>query len=68
MNRSVTDTIAAAMEDADGADECYIVITTSDGDMVTHASTNRMSINIGLLETAKLRLAAQLVKDEESHP
>jgi hypothetical protein len=64
MRRSATDTIAAAMEDADGAEEVFIIMTNAEGDIITLSTTDRVSTKIGLLETAKMRIAAGLTKDE----
>jgi hypothetical protein len=52
------------MEDAEGAEDCLIIITTGDGDMLTLSSTDRTSTKLGLLESARLRIAAQFTKDE----
>jgi hypothetical protein len=63
MQRSPTDTIVAAMEEAETATACLIILTQSDGQIVTLGSSDRRVVRLGLLETAKQWLIADMLRD-----
>ena len=52
------------MEDAEGCEDCIVVMTKEDGDILYLCTTDKRATKIGLLETAKLFIAAELVKDD----
>jgi hypothetical protein len=60
--RSVTETLIKAMEEADTAQECIVVMTTSEGDMIWLASNDAISVKIGLLESAKCWIVSEMKK------
>jgi len=55
---SVTDTIACAMDDADGADACIVIIARGE-DVMVHRNALRQWEAIGLLNAA-----ADVISDE----
>ena len=60
MTRTPTDTLIAAMEEADTAQECLVVMTNSEGEIIWLCTTDKLSVKIGMLETAKLCLLASM--------
>ena len=63
--RTPTETIIAAMEEAETATNAIIVMTTKEGDTLTLATTSVLSTRLGLLEMAKAIIISDLVKDRE---
>ncbi len=63
--RTPTETIIAAMEEAETATNAIIVMTTKEGDILTLATTSVLSTRLGLLEMAKAIIISDLVKDRE---
>jgi hypothetical protein len=53
MRRSPTDTLIAAMEEAEKAQECMVIMTSSDGDIVWLCSSDKLTVKLGLVETVK---------------
>lgn len=51
--RTPTDTLIAAMEQAETAQECLIIMTTSDGSILTLGTSDKRVTRLGLIETAK---------------
>lgn len=51
--RTPTETIVAAMEEAETAKECLVIMTSEDGSIITLGSTSVLSTRLGLLEMAK---------------
>ena len=65
IERTPTETIIAAMEEAETASNAIIVMTTKDGDILTLATTSVLSPRLGLLEMAKALIISDLVKNKE---
>ena len=63
--RTPTETIIAAMEEAETATNAIIVMTTKEGDTLTLATTSVLSTRLGLLEMAKAIIIRDLVKNRE---
>jgi hypothetical protein len=63
MTRSPTETLIAAMEEAEDAKECLVVLTTKDGYILTLGSTDQRVLRIGMLETAKQWIVADMLSD-----
>ncbi len=63
--RTPTETIIAAMEEAETATNAIIVMTTKEGDTLTLATTSVLSTRLGLLEMAKAIIISDLVKNRE---
>ncbi len=63
--RTPTEAIIAAMEEAETATNAIIVMTTKEGDILTLATTSVLSTRLGLLEMAKAIIISDLVKDRE---
>ena len=63
--RTPTETIIAAMEEAETATNAIIVMTTKEGDILTLATTSVLSTRLGLLEMAKAIIISDLVKNRE---
>jgi len=64
-DRTPTETIIAAMEEAETATNAIIVMTTKDGDILTLATTSVLSTRLGLLEMAKALIISDLAKNKE---
>jgi hypothetical protein len=58
--RSVTDTLVKAMEEAGEAKECLVILTTEDGHILTLGTTDARVMRLGLLETAKQWMIADM--------
>jgi hypothetical protein len=63
MERSPTDTLVAAMEEAGLARELLVIMTTEDGHILTVATSDQRVIRMGLIETAKQWIIADMVSD-----
>ena len=63
MERSPTDTLVAAMEEAGSARELLVIMTTEDGHILTLATSDQRVIRMGLIETAKQWIIADMVSD-----
>ena len=63
MERSPTDTLVAAMEEAGSARELLVIMTTEDGHILTLATSDQRVIRMGLIETAKQWIIADMVLD-----
>ena len=65
MTRSPTDTLIAAMEQADGAQECLVIMTRADGAVLMLGSSDRRVVRLGLIETAKqwIRIIADMAAE-----
>ena len=63
MVRTPTDTLIAAMEDAGEAVQCLVILTTTDGHILTLGSTNQRVIRLGMLEAAKQWLVADMMAE-----
>lgn len=61
--RTPTETLIAAMEEAEKATECVVIMTQSDGHILTLGSTDQRVVRIGLLETAKQWMLADMVAE-----
>jgi hypothetical protein len=61
--RTPTETIVAAMEEAETATECLIIMTSSDGHILTLGSSGSRIIRLGLIETAKAWIIADMMKE-----
>ena len=64
MKRSPTDTLVAAMEEAEKAAECLVIMTTTDGDIIYLCSTDAKSTKFGLLEMTKQCIVADMRTEE----
>lgn len=62
--RTPTDTLIAAMEEAETAEECLVIMTSTDGSIITLGSTDKVSVKLGLLEMAKAICYADVAKME----
>ena len=65
MTRTPTDTLIAAMEEADTAQECIVVMTNSEGEILWMCSSDKLTTKIGLLETAKIYVMGGMIKAED---
>ena len=68
MTRTPTETLIAAMEEAGEAAECLVIMTTADGHILTLGTTDRRVLRLGMIETAKqwivAEMAAEMVRDQ----
>lgn len=53
ITRTPTETIVAAMEEAESARECLVIMTSAEGDIITIGSTSVFSTRLGLLKMAE---------------
>jgi hypothetical protein len=60
--RTPTETIVAAMEEAETAKECLVIMTDKDGSIITLGSTSVLSTRLGLLEMAKTLILSDVVE------
>ena len=51
------------MEEAGSAKECLVIMTTEDGHILTLGSTEQRVIRLGMLETAKSWLIADMMAE-----
>jgi hypothetical protein len=65
IQRTPTETIVAAMEEAETAKECLVIMTSEDGSIITLGSTSILSTRLGLLEMAKAMIIRDIVRMEE---
>jgi hypothetical protein len=65
MKRSPTETLVKAMEEVGEAVECLIIMTDSNGDIITLGSTDVLSTRLGLLEIAKTLMLKDIIKMPE---
>ena len=63
MKRTPTETLIAAMEEAEAATECLVIMTQSDGSILTLCSSEQRVVKLGLLETAKQWTVADMVSE-----
>ena len=63
--RTPTETIIAAMEAAGEATECLVILTTADGSILTLGSSPARVVRLGLIETAKAWLIADMIKEAD---
>jgi hypothetical protein len=63
QTRTPTDTLIAAMEEAGSAKECLVIMTTEDGHILTLGSTEQRVLRLGMIETAKQWLIADMVTE-----
>jgi hypothetical protein len=63
MHRDVTDTLIKAMEEADGATDCLVIMLNDKEEICWISSTDSLSIKFGMLETIKHYLIADLQKE-----
>lgn len=61
--RSPTDTLIAAMEEAGNAKECMVIMTSEDGDIIWLCSSDKYTIKLGLIETAKQCIVNDIKRD-----
>jgi len=59
--RTPTETIVKAMEEAETAKECLVIMTSADGSIITLGSTSVLSTRLGLLEMAKACILSDIV-------
>jgi hypothetical protein len=56
------------MEEAGEAAECLVIMTTADGHILTLGTTDRRVLRLGMIETAKqwivAEMAAEMVRDQ----
>lgn len=64
MTRSVTDTLIDAMEEADGAMQCIVIMLNDKGEIFWSTSTDSLSVRFGMLETMKHYLIAEMHQEE----
>jgi len=60
--RTPTETIVAAMEEAETAKECFVIMTDKDGSIITLGSTSVLSTRLGLLEMAKAIILSDMIE------
>jgi hypothetical protein len=60
--RTPTETIVAAMEEAESAKECLVIMTDKDGSIITLGSTSILSTRLGLLEMAKALILSDMIE------
>jgi len=63
--RSPTETLVKAMEEVGAAVECLIIMTDSNGDIITLGSTDVLSTRLGLLEMTKSLMLKDIIKMPE---
>jgi len=63
--RNPTETVVKAMEEVGEAVECLIIMTNSNGDIITLGSTDVLSTRLGLLEMAKTLMLKDIIKMSE---
>jgi hypothetical protein len=63
MVRTPTDTLIAAMGDVGEATQCLVILTTADGHILTLGSTDQRVIRLGMLESAKQWLVADMTAE-----
>jgi len=61
--RTCTDTLISAMEEADQAKECLVIMTTEDGHILTLGTSDQRVVRLGLIEAAKQWLIADMVAE-----
>ncbi len=61
ISRTPTETLIAAMEEAERAKECFVIMTDSNGEILTLASTSIISTRLGLLEMAKACILSDMI-------
>lgn len=66
MTRTPTDTLIAAMEEAGTAKELLVIMTSEDGHILALGTTDQRVLRLGLLETAKQWLIADMVAESVS--
>jgi hypothetical protein len=59
--RSPTDTLIAAMEEAETAMVCLVIMTDKDGSIIMLPSTSVLSTQLGLLEMEKAVILSGMV-------
>ena len=60
ITRTPTETLIVAMEEADGTRDCLIIMTHEDGSILTIASSPSRIVRLGLIETAKAWMLADM--------
>lgn len=63
MERSPTDTLIAAMEEAAVAKELLVIMATTDGHILTLGTSDQRVLRLGMIETAKQWLIADMVAE-----
>lgn len=61
IKRSPTETLVRAMEEVGEAVECLVIMTDSNGDIITLGSTTVLSTRLGLLEMAKTLMLKDII-------
>ena len=65
VNRSPTETLVAAMEEVGEANVCLVIMTDTNGDIITLGSTDVLSTRLGLLEMTKSLMLKDIIKRPE---
>lgn len=63
MERSPTDTLVHAMEQAGTAKQLLVIMTSEDGHILTLGTTDQRVIRLGLIEAAKQWMIADMVAE-----
>jgi hypothetical protein len=61
--RTPTDTLIAAMEEAEKATECLVIMTSNDGEIIWLSSNKSKMVKLGMLELVKQLIVAE-IRDE----
>jgi hypothetical protein len=64
-NSSVTETLIKAMEEAEPAEECLIIMTSREGEIMTLCSSTRLSTKLGMIEMARAIVYADVCKAKD---
>jgi hypothetical protein len=62
--RTPSETLMAALEEVENAQDCLIIIVGKDGDMLWHTSTDRDHAKLGMLEFVKQAIVARVFKED----
>lgn len=65
IKRSPTETLVKAMEEVGDAAECLVIMTTSDGAIITLGTTSVVSTRLGILEMAKALILKDVITSIE---
>ena len=66
MERTPTDTLVAAMENAETAKQLIVIMTSEDGHILTLGTTDQRVVRLGLIEAAKQWMIADMVAESVS--
>lgn len=62
-SKTPTDTLVEAMDQASESKECMVILTTADGHLLTLCTSEQRVVRMGLLETAKQWMIADMVAE-----